>query len=95
MSDSKPAKVSGNQRVVPVLNEATSVSDAYRRSDESDPAAEEIVITDGGSTDKTTNIVEHLLSHGAPVRLLREKFSLPGRGRNVGVANPARMDRIH
>ena len=45
----------------------------------------EIVITDGGSVDATKEIVEEFISRGAPVKLIREKAALPGRGRNVGV----------
>jgi glycosyltransferase involved in cell wall biosynthesis len=53
----------------------------------------EIVITDGGSTDKTREIVEEFINRGAPVRLICEQGSMPGRARNVGVRN-ARCDWI-
>lgn len=45
----------------------------------------EIVITDGGSGDATPSIVEEYIRAGAPIKLIREKASLPGRARNVGV----------
>jgi glycosyltransferase involved in cell wall biosynthesis len=45
----------------------------------------EIVITDGGSVDATREIIEEFISRGAPVRLIRERDSMPGRARNVGV----------
>jgi glycosyltransferase involved in cell wall biosynthesis len=44
----------------------------------------EIIITDGGSVDATVQIIEEFIKSGAPVRLFREKNSLPGRARNVG-----------
>jgi glycosyltransferase involved in cell wall biosynthesis len=53
----------------------------------------EIVITDGGSTDKTREIVEEFINRGDPVRLICEQGSMPGRARNVGVRN-ARFEWI-
>lgn len=53
----------------------------------------EIVITDNGSIDATADIVEEIINSGAPIKLIREKEGLPGRGRNVGVAH-ARCDWI-
>lgn len=45
----------------------------------------EIVITDGGSIDATTEIIEEFVDRGAPVKLIRERASLPGRSRNIAV----------
>src|SRR5256714_12035576 len=53
----------------------------------------EIVITDGGSVDRTRAIIEEFIQRGAPVRLLTDNDSLPGRSRNIGVRN-ARNDWI-
>jgi glycosyltransferase involved in cell wall biosynthesis len=53
----------------------------------------EILIADGGSTDRTVEVVERLIAKGDPVRLVRERRSLPGRSRNVGARN-ARFDWI-
>ena len=44
---------------------------------------DEIVITDGGSTDRTPQIIEEYIERGAPIRLLRAEMALPGRGRNL------------
>lgn len=93
MSDSTPSKVSGISVVVPVLNEASSIRTLIEGLMNQTLLPTEIVITDGGSTDGTTNIVEQLTAEGAPAKLLREQRALPGRGRNVGVWN-SRCDWI-
>jgi len=49
----------------------------------------EIVITDNGSIDATADIVEEIIHSGAPIKLIREKAGLPGRGRNVAGNKPA------
>jgi glycosyltransferase involved in cell wall biosynthesis len=87
MSDSTPSTVSGISVVVPVLNEANSIRTLIEGLMNQTLRPTEIVITDGGSTDGTTSIVEQLMAAGAPAKLLREKRALPGRGRNVGVSN--------
>src|SRR5436190_6444840 len=48
---------------------------------------DEIVITDGGSLDETRAIIQDFIDQGAPVRLLTDNDSLPGRSRNIAVAN--------
>jgi glycosyltransferase involved in cell wall biosynthesis len=53
----------------------------------------EIVLTDTGSIDATTEIIEEFIRSGAPVKLVRERAGLPGRGRNLAVAN-SRCDWI-
>jgi glycosyltransferase involved in cell wall biosynthesis len=93
MNDRTSSRVSGISVVVPVLNEAGSIGTLIEALMNQTLRPAEIVITDGGSTDGTTNIVEQLIGAGAPAKLLREKHALPGRGRNVGVWN-SRCDWI-
>ena len=49
----------------------------------------EIVITDGGSTDATTSIIQDYINRGVPVRLIRTTHALPGRGRNLAIEHSA------
>ena len=47
---------------------------------------DEIIITDGGSIDRTTEIIEEYVGKGEPVRLIRAGAALPGRGRNLAAS---------
>ncbi len=73
--------------IVPVRNEESSIAallDSLLR--QTLPPAE-IAITDGGSTDSTTTIIQQYIDRGAPVRLIRTTKALPGRGRNLAVSH--------
>lgn len=72
--------------VVPVRNEADSIRDLLDSLLSQTLLPDEIVITDGGSSDGTPEIIEGYVRQGFPVRLIREKFALPGRGRNLAAA---------
>jgi len=80
---SKPIKISV---VVPVRNEEHSIRNLLEGLLGQTLPPNEIVITDGGSTDATMEIIEQFVRDGAPVRLIREHHALPGRGRNLGAA---------
>ena len=72
--------------VVPVRDEEDSIRELLDSLLTQTRPPEEIVITDGGSTDATPQIIEEYISKGAPVRLIRAGAALPGRGRNLGAA---------
>jgi glycosyltransferase involved in cell wall biosynthesis len=69
--------------VVPVRNEEESVRALLDGLLGQTRKPDEIVMTDGGSTDATREIIEEYIDRGEPICLLREKMSLPGRGRNL------------
>lgn len=71
--------------VVPVRNEEDSVRALIEGLLAQTLMPREIVITDGGSIDGTREIIEEFISRGAPVKMIREGDSMPGRARNVGV----------
>ena len=71
---------------VPVRNEASNVGDLIRRLLVQTRPPDEIIITDGGSTDGTPDIVAEFISNGAPIKLIRTGEALPGRGRNLAAA---------
>ncbi|MFN2512116.1 MAG: glycosyltransferase [Pyrinomonadaceae bacterium] len=72
--------------VVPVRNEADSIGALLDGLLSQTRLPDEIVITDGGSSDGTPEIIEGYVRQGFPVRLIREKLALPGRGRNLAAA---------
>jgi glycosyltransferase involved in cell wall biosynthesis len=81
-SDTAPVEISV---VIPVRNEESSLRALLEALLRQSLPPKEIVVTDAGSTDSTAAIVEQFINAGAPVKLIREKAALPGRGRNIGV----------
>jgi glycosyltransferase involved in cell wall biosynthesis len=72
--------------VVPVRNEEDSVRALLEGLLNQTLPPAEIVITDSGSIDATREIVGEFIDRGAPITLIREQAGLPGRSRNVAVA---------
>ena len=72
--------------VIPVRDEEHSIRELLDSLLAQTRPPDEIVITDGGSTDATPQIIEEYIRRGAPVRLIRAGPALPGRGRNLGAA---------
>jgi len=89
-ANSNPIEISV---VVPVRDEEDSIRMLLEGLLSQTLPPDEIVITDGGSIDATREIIEQFISEGAPVKLLREQDSMPGRARNVGVEH-SRCDWI-
>jgi glycosyltransferase involved in cell wall biosynthesis len=75
--------------IVPVRNEEGSIGTLLELLLSQTLAPAEIVITDGGSTDATTTVIQKYIDNGAPVRLIRTTRALPGRGRNLAVSHSA------
>ncbi len=71
---------------VPVRNESSNIAELLRDLINQTRPPDEIVVTDGGSTDSTPQIVDAFIRAGAPVKLIRAGDALPGRGRNLAVA---------
>jgi glycosyltransferase involved in cell wall biosynthesis len=75
--------------IIPVRNEEASIRALLESLLNQTLKPAEIVITDGGSTDATPEIISEYVERGAPVRLIRESAALPGRGRNLAAARAA------
>jgi glycosyltransferase involved in cell wall biosynthesis len=88
---------------VPVRNEEESIQKLMDELLGQTRAPDEIVITDGGSTDSTRELIERYIANHSqvqlandpqvqlanqpPVQLIRESAALPGRGRNIAAKN--------
>jgi glycosyltransferase involved in cell wall biosynthesis len=75
--------------IIPVRNEEVSIRGLLDGLLNQTLKPAEIVITDGGSSDRTPEIISDYVASRAPVRLLRETAALPGRGRNLAAAKAA------
>jgi len=73
--------------VVPVRDEEDSIRMLLDHLLSQTLRPNEIVITDGGSVDETRSIIQEFIDRGAPVTLLTDSDSLPGRSRNLAAAN--------
>ena len=72
--------------VIPVRNEERSIGTLLEALLAQSLPPDEIVITDGGSTDATAAIIQDYVNRGAPIKLIRTTKALPGRGRNLAAA---------
>jgi glycosyltransferase involved in cell wall biosynthesis len=86
--DEKQAAPLGQISVVaPVKNEETSISQLLTGILNQTYKPSEVIITDGGSTDRTKEIIrEHQASYPVPLILIETDYALPGRGRNLAIA---------
>jgi glycosyltransferase involved in cell wall biosynthesis len=69
--------------VIPVRNEEESLPALLDSLFGQTRRPDEIVITDGGSTDSTPQIIEKYIERGAPIHLVTAGMAMPGRGRNL------------
>lgn len=72
--------------VIPVRNEADSVGALIASLRAQTRLPEEVVFVDGGSTDRTGDIIRELTAGDVRFRLVEAGPATPGRGRNVGIA---------
>jgi glycosyltransferase involved in cell wall biosynthesis len=73
--------------MAPVKDEEASIGQLLKALALQTCRPAEIVITDGGSTDRTKEIIrEHQVSSAIPLVLIETESALPGRGRNLAIA---------
>jgi glycosyltransferase involved in cell wall biosynthesis len=74
--------------IVPVKNEAASISQLLEALSAQTYKPSEIVITDGGSSDLTPEIIRERSAFSTiPIQLIETEGALPGRGRNLAIAH--------
>ena len=71
--------------VVPVRDEEQAIGVLLECLYQQTRWPEEVVIVDGGSTDRTPLVVQHYIAKGYPIRLIRTPHAYPGEGRNRGI----------
>jgi glycosyltransferase involved in cell wall biosynthesis len=77
--------------VVPALDEEASITPLLEALAGQTLAPAEIVVADGGSRDRTRELVREFAARSAvPVALVETERGLPGRNRNLGLARASR-----
>jgi len=71
--------------VIPVRNEATTISDLLTSIHSQTLPTSEILLVDGGSLDNTVEILRSAAQGNSSVHLLEAPDATPGRGRNIGI----------
>ena len=71
--------------VIPVRNEEHSIIPLLDSLKNQTLQPAEIIVADGGSTDRTVEIVETYESGAVSIHLVRGGPGFPGRGRNLGI----------
>lgn len=73
--------------VIPVFNEEESISNLINSIEGQSFQPAEVVFVDGGSTDKTIEIIEQAIKDHSRFKLIKTPRASPGKGRNIGVEN--------
>lgn len=73
--------------VVPMYNEEDSLEKLVDSIDNQTVCPDEVILVDGGSTDRTVEIFEEICLPDSMYKLIKIGRATPGRGRNVGVEN--------
>jgi glycosyltransferase involved in cell wall biosynthesis len=71
--------------IVPVRNEESSLEAFLQSLLKQDFSPDEIVIADGGSTDRTKEIIEAFIAQGHNIRFIEDADAYPGRARNLAI----------
>ncbi len=79
--------------VIPVKNEAESLENLCLSINRQTRQPDEIILIDGGSTDKTVEIARKIAARQTEFKLIETPQASPGKGRNIGVEN-ARFEWI-
>jgi glycosyltransferase involved in cell wall biosynthesis len=73
--------------IIPVKDEEGHIADLLDSLFMQSQKPDEIIIADGGSSDNTIRIIETYLKKGMPIKVIKAGQALPGKGRNVAIAN--------
>jgi len=79
--------------VIPIKNEEESLENLCLSINRQTRQPDEIILVDGGSTDKTVEIARKIAASQTEFKLVETPQASPGKGRNIGVEN-ARFEWI-
>jgi glycosyltransferase involved in cell wall biosynthesis len=71
--------------IVPVRNEEAGIEPFLQSLLKQDFAPDEMIIVDGGSSDRTREIIEAFIAEGHNIRLITDPDAYPGRARNLAI----------
>ena len=71
--------------VIPIRNEEDSIEKLIESIKLQTLQPDEVIFVDGGSTDRTVELVERFGKENPRVKLLKIERATPGRGRNIGI----------
>jgi cellulose synthase/poly-beta-1,6-N-acetylglucosamine synthase-like glycosyltransferase len=72
--------------VIPIRNEEASLGELVSSISRQTCSPDEVILVDGGSTDRTVTLARRLSAQDKRFRVLEAGEATPGRGRNVGIA---------
>lgn len=73
--------------IIPVKSEESRIRDLLDSLLKQTRKVDEIVIVDGGSVDRTVEIIKTYREKGLPINLIISEGALPGKGRNIAIEN--------
>lgn len=71
--------------IIPVRDEETSIGEVIQSILGQSWPPQEIILVDGGSSDKTRDIIRDCLTVEGPLMLIKDPDAYPGRARNLGI----------
>jgi glycosyltransferase involved in cell wall biosynthesis len=71
--------------IVPVRNEESSIGEVIESLMGQSLPPQEIIFVDGGSSDKTKDMIRERINDDGPLRLIEHPDAYPGRARNLGI----------
>ena len=88
LSNPEDKKKNGISLIVAAKNEEKSIENLLDSISNQTKLPDELIITDGGSSDETCRLIEgHKINELIPVKLIKEKSATPGKGRNIAIKN--------
>ncbi len=73
--------------IIPILNEESSIKLLISGIQSQTRMPNEVIFVDGGSTDKTIEMIDQAVLKNPIFKIIKTSKSSPGKGRNIGIEN--------